>query len=120
MSNLKKENGQSLVEFALILPILLLLVFSIIDFGMLFYTKNQLETISYNAARTISLGDTYTLPSGVIGVSVNYTPSSPYTAGQQVTVTANEDYTALTPILQILFNSNVVHLKNTTYIVIEV
>ena len=33
----KRENGQSAVEFALVLPILLLIVCGILDFGWLFY-----------------------------------------------------------------------------------
>jgi Flp pilus assembly protein TadG len=35
------RRGQSLVEMALILPILLLLVGGIIQFGMLFWTQDQ-------------------------------------------------------------------------------
>lgn len=112
MPNLKQENGQSLVEFALVLPILLLLVFSIIDFGMLFAAKNQLEITSFAAARTISLGNTAPL-----GVTV--TPTSGYTVGQLVTVTATTNYTALTPIIQLLFGSNVVPLTSKMSIVIE-
>lgn len=112
MPNLKKENGQSLVEFALVLPILLMLVFSIIDFGMLFQAKNQLETTSFAAARTISLGNP-------IPLGVTVTPPSGYTVGQQVTVTATANYTALTPILPIFFGSNVVPLTSKTTIVIE-
>lgn len=112
MPNRKKENGQSLVEFALVLPILLILVFSIVDFGMLFQAKNQLEITSFAAARTISLGNP--APLGVI-----VTPSSGYTVGQQVTVTATTNYTALTPVLQMFFGSNVIPLTSTTTIVIE-
>ena len=111
MPNIKKENGQSLVEFALVLPILLILVFGLIDFGMLFAAKNQLEITGFAAARTVSLGNA--APQGV-----TVTPSG-YSVGQQVTVTATADYTALTPILHTFFGSNVVHLTNKTIIVIE-
>lgn len=44
---LKSEKGQAMVEFALVLPILLTLVFGIIDFGWIF--GNQL--IANNACR---------------------------------------------------------------------
>jgi Flp pilus assembly protein TadG len=37
------ETGQALVELALVLPILLLLIFGIIDFSMLFYTYHSME-----------------------------------------------------------------------------
>jgi len=45
--SLGKKNGQGLVEFALILPVLLLLLFGIIDFGWMIFNYSQL----YNAMR---------------------------------------------------------------------
>ena len=39
----KRENGQSAVEFALVLPILLLIVCGILDFGWLFYNQLSVE-----------------------------------------------------------------------------
>lgn len=38
----KEENGAAVVEFALVLPILFLIVFGIIDFGRAFYTVNNI------------------------------------------------------------------------------
>ncbi|MCI8588899.1 MAG: hypothetical protein HFG40_04525 [Bacilli bacterium] len=40
---MRKDKGQALIEFVLILPILLLFLFAIIDIGRLFYEKIQLE-----------------------------------------------------------------------------
>jgi len=114
MPNLKKESGQSLVEFALVLPILLLLVFSIIDFGMLFAAKNQLEMSTFAAARTISLGNP--TPQGV---TVNFPNGDTVGNGNSVTVTATTNYTAITPIMKIILGSNVVPLKSQTSMVIE-
>ena len=42
---MKNKRGQALVEFVIILPIMLLLVFCIIDFGIVIYKKNNLENI---------------------------------------------------------------------------
>ena len=39
-----KKNGQALVEFIIILPILVIILLGIIDFGIIFYTKNNLES----------------------------------------------------------------------------
>lgn len=39
----KKENGQSVVEMALVLPVLLLLLVGIIDFGRVFYYYSHLN-----------------------------------------------------------------------------
>ena len=40
------RRGQALVEFVLILPVFLLILFTIVDFGNFLSTKNQLETES--------------------------------------------------------------------------
>jgi hypothetical protein len=49
--NNNKEDGQAVVEFALVLPIFLLLIFAIIDFGWLFYNYINVENSARNAAR---------------------------------------------------------------------
>ena len=38
------KKGQALIEFILILPVLIMLIFSVIDFGRIFVNKNELET----------------------------------------------------------------------------
>lgn len=38
------KKGQALIEFVLILPILIMLIFAVIDFGNIFVNKNELET----------------------------------------------------------------------------
>ena len=40
------RKGQALVEFVLILPIFIMILFSIVDFGMIFNKKNEIENIS--------------------------------------------------------------------------
>lgn len=37
------KKGQALVEFVVILPILIMLLFATIDFGLIIYNKNKLE-----------------------------------------------------------------------------
>ena len=51
MQKLKAEEGQTLVEFALVLPILLVLVIGIFDFGSAFNSKNDLNFLANTAAR---------------------------------------------------------------------
>ena len=46
-----KERGSTAVEFALILPILLALVFGMIDFGRLLYTQEVLNNAVREGAR---------------------------------------------------------------------
>jgi len=56
------ERSQSMVEFALIAPILILLVFGVIDFGRLIYTYATLNQAVNEGART-AIRDSAVLPS---------------------------------------------------------
>ena len=47
----QNEKGQSMVEFALCLPFLVLLICIIIDFGWVFSCKNDLTNLAGQAAR---------------------------------------------------------------------
>lgn len=47
----KSEKGQALVEFALVLPILLMLLCGIIDFGWLYYNQITLNNAAREGAR---------------------------------------------------------------------
>ena len=46
-----RESGQSLVEFALVLPILLMLLCAIIDFGWFYYNQITLNNAAREGAR---------------------------------------------------------------------
>jgi hypothetical protein len=48
--------GQALAEFAMVVPIFLLLLFGIIDLGRLVYTSNALSNGAREAARAGSVG----------------------------------------------------------------
>ena len=51
MQRVNSEQGQTLVEFALVLPILLLLMIGIFDFGSAFNSKNSVNFLANTAAR---------------------------------------------------------------------
>ncbi len=38
-----KKDGQALVEFIIVLPVIIIILLGIIDFGIIFYKKNYLE-----------------------------------------------------------------------------
>lgn len=40
------RKGQALIEFVLILPVLILILFAVIDFGLIINKKNELENMS--------------------------------------------------------------------------
>jgi len=54
----KSEKGQSMVEFALVLPILILLVCGILDFGWIFANQLAAENASREAARQCAVDST--------------------------------------------------------------
>ncbi len=53
---MRKENGQAMVEIALVLPILLLLLCGIIDFGRILYSSIHLNMVTQEAVRMGGLG----------------------------------------------------------------
>lgn len=56
---MKKQNrGQALVEFVIILPIILMVIFIIIDFSNIFYQKNYLEGITSDVVSLKETGKT--------------------------------------------------------------
>ena len=50
------NKGQALVEFILILPIFLFLIFAVVDFGLIFSTKSTLENTSTDIVDEIKAG----------------------------------------------------------------
>src|SRR4051812_36652218 len=54
----RRERGAAAVEMALVLPLLLLIVGGIIDFGRFFYTQNIVVNAAREGARSRALGYT--------------------------------------------------------------
>jgi len=51
----KRENGQNLVEFALILPMLLFVVFGVLDLGRIFFATINLTNAAREGVRYLTL-----------------------------------------------------------------
>ena len=71
----KRRSGQSLVEFAFALPVLLLLLLGIIDLGRAFYVREQVSDAARAALRT------------ALAVSEQGTANAACGSGGKVTVT---------------------------------
>lgn len=57
---LKKNNkGQALVEFVIILPIIIMILFVVIDFAFVFYNKNSLEGVMDEVSSYQQSGKSY-------------------------------------------------------------
>lgn len=106
---MKSEKGQSLVEFALVLPILLLLLFGIVDFGRIFHVYLTMDHAGREAARAASIGkdDTTIKNTAVnfgesIGIKfeqVGVNPEGTRHSGDEVEITIVYPFKFLTPIV---------------------
>lgn len=111
----RREDGQAMVEFALILPIFLLILCGIIDFGWLFYNQLSLnnacrEGARYAVVHTADNADTLAIINHIEstttnvfandGVDITVTYSSPAdpTSGD-ITVSMEADISFFTPVL---------------------
>lgn len=54
---LKDKNGQAIIEFAVLLPILLMVLFGITEFGRAILVKNVLHTAAREGARLAVVSD---------------------------------------------------------------
>jgi Flp pilus assembly protein TadG len=113
-----REKGASAVEFALVLPVLLMIIFGIIEFGFIFYDKAIITNASREGARRgiVYISNTAGVSSDVITSTVNSycasylvslgsgtatpTPSTLVTgncgvSGSSLTVTVNYPYSFL-------------------------
>lgn len=54
---LRSRSGQALVEFTLVLPLLLVMFFSILEFGLYFYTRVSLRHVVRESARFAVTGN---------------------------------------------------------------
>jgi len=111
MLNLFKRNdGQAMVELTLILPVLLLIIMGIIEFGFMFNNYLTLNNVSREATRYASLGGT---DAGAVTRAVEIAPNldadrltiviTPSEAnrgrGDSVEVVVTYQYTLVTPFL---------------------
>jgi Flp pilus assembly protein TadG len=111
-----KDRGAAAVEFALLLPVLLLLVFGIIDFGRALNAQITLTQAAREGSRLAALGEsnvvsgTQAAATGLNPVSVTVT-SCPAGAGAGVNavVKATYSFSFITPLSAIakIFGSSV-------------
>jgi len=72
----RSEDGAGAAEFALVLPVFLLFVFGLIEFGMLFFTVNQLHWTAERSARCSAVSTECALNGNTTNATVgNYAKS---------------------------------------------
>ncbi|OAA93725.1 TadE/TadG family type IV pilus assembly protein [Clostridium coskatii] len=129
LKNLNNEKGQALVEFAIILPILLLIVMGIVQFGMVVNSYITIENASREGARAGIIGSTDQEIQYLIvttspnldpkNLTVTITPSeSSRRSGDSLIVKVTYKYNLTVPIISSLFN-NVIVLNGQTTMRVE-
>lgn len=72
----REERGSAAVEFALIMPIFLMLLFGIIDFGYMINRTSVINNAARDAVREASLGGTEAQVRSAANVSLNGVPNA--------------------------------------------
>ena len=105
------ERGQAVAEFALIIPIFLLLVFAIVDFGMGFHAWITVTNSAREGARLGAVGGSQTeIENEVYDTSSSLDPdqmsvlvtNAEGNPGESVVVDVEYDYQLITPLSSIL------------------
>ncbi|MGY1811056.1 TadE/TadG family type IV pilus assembly protein [Blastococcus sp. SYSU D00669] len=101
---LREERGASAVEFALIAPLLVLLVIGIVEFGHAFQVHGQLSAAAREGVRAMALQNdpaaaraavrnaTSTLDPAVTDAQISITPAACPLTGGSTTVRLSIDY----------------------------
>lgn len=111
------NKGQSTVEFVLLLPVLLLILMAIIEFGFMFNAYLSITHASREGARLGSIGGTDSeivaevksnLPTLIPeNIAVTITPAATRQHGQDVSVSVSYSYPAMMPLINAVIGDSV-------------
>lgn len=125
-------SGQALVEFTMVLPLLLMLFFGIIEFGIYFYTRISIRHVVRESARYAITGNVlndstgapmsraksveYMILHGAPAVeltpaNITMTPTDGGGPGQVVRIVVSYAYTAKLPPFSLLFPNGQLMIK---------
>ncbi len=118
-------KGQALLEFALVLPILILFIIGLFDVGYAVFLQNMLANAAREGARTgvILLNTDTAITNRVNAVApglnpqVTIIPSPNRSFNNPITVTVTYTYVPLTPVLGRI--TGALHLSSTSSMIVE-
>ena len=97
-----KERGQSLVELAMLLPLLMMIVLGAVDFGRVFFAYTTIVNAAREGAHCASLPScswTAAVDGEIDGALTGGVTRTLTTAGGDVTVTVQHNFAAVTTTL---------------------
>ena len=95
------RKGQALVEFILVFPLLLLVLFAIIDFGLIINKKNELENKSVDIVTLLKNGKSIEEINNIYSdISIKKEDNSDY-----IKIIISEDVNVMTPGLNLVLGN---------------
>lgn len=126
---MKSENGTSLVEFALVLPLFLVLLFGLIDFGRVFHAYLTIDHAGREGARVASVQNEdetieQSIQNAVAGldqdqltIAISPSGETNRSSGSEVEITLTYEIGFVTPFVEAL--ANPLTLTDTTVMRVE-
>ncbi len=96
------KKGQALVEFVIIMPIIMMIIFVVIDFSNIFYQKNHLENVTNDIVLYKENGksNNYIKANTPKDITIKYTQN-----GSNLTIKVEKKITLVTPFSNIFFDN---------------
>lgn len=96
------KKGQALVEFVIIMPIIMMIIFIIIDFSNVFYQKNNLENTTNDIVRLRENGKSneYIQKSMPKDIKISYIPEN-----NNIKLEVTKNIKLITPFSSMFFKS---------------
>jgi len=125
----KKEKGQAMVEAALVIPIFILILCGILDFGWIFSNQLMINNCSREGARyavvrseesdMASQVTTHVKAVSSLGSPEDISVSVSTTSDGDINVTVGRDLTVLTPIAGVFVQGQVIPLTSSTIMSVD-
>ena len=131
IKRIKKEDGQAIVELAITLPILIMILCAIIDFGWLFMNQNRIDYCSREGARYAIVHSTSKTaieehiraiaPENIadtVDITITFSNTSNPRLGD-VIVEISDDVSILTPIVGVFVQGETMNLSSSCTMKVE-
>lgn len=109
------KKGQALVEFIIILPILILILFAIIDYGMITYSRNRMDNIINDISKMYFNNETKEEINKFIKSNDNTINIDIKEEAKYINIKLNKEYEFITPGLNKIFNNKLIEVERKIY-----